>query len=63
MRKWVGPDEVLLFLGLILATAGIWSRCGVVALTVPGLVLVWIALPTRRGFVERPPVLPARRKP
>ena len=35
---------------------------GITVLAVPGLVLLWIALPTRTAFVSRPVEPPSRRK-
>lgn len=49
----IGADEALLAIALILLTVGLWSHLGPTALTVPGAALLWIALPTRAGFVAR----------
>lgn len=65
LRAWLmaSLDEVILGLGLALVTCGLWSQYGRLALVVPGLVLAWIALPTRRAFVDRSdPAPPAARR-
>lgn len=54
-------DEIVLALGLALVTVGLWTICGMGALAVPGAVLVWMALPQRKTFVERLPVGDERR--
>ena len=46
-------DEVVVLVGLALVTAALWPRFEQGALLVPGLVLLWVALPTRDGFVAR----------
>lgn len=56
----VGRDELLLGLGLLLLTGGLWARVGPVALVAPGLVLLWIALPPRWAFVVRQPETPGK---
>jgi hypothetical protein len=54
----VGAEEILLVLGLALLTVGLWPVVGVSALVVPGVVLIWLVLPSRAAFIARPPVLP-----
>jgi len=68
-RKWFaavtsvfGPDEIVLGAGLVLLTLGLWSRFAWLSLIVPGLTLLWIALPTRRRFIEPVHPTPERRK-
>jgi hypothetical protein len=51
----MGPDELLLTLALALVTVGLWPLVGLAALVAPGIVLLWIALPTRSSFVQRTP--------
>jgi hypothetical protein len=51
----IGPDEILLAAGLTLVTVALWPVMGRVALIVPGVVLLWIAIPEREQFVRRPP--------
>ena len=57
---WVGRqvDEILVAGGLALVTVGLWPIVGRSALVVPGLVLLWIALPQRVAFVARTPDKP-----
>jgi hypothetical protein len=52
----IGPDEILLGTGLTLVTVALWPVLGRVSLIVPGLVILWIAVPERAPFVTRPPV-------
>lgn len=47
-------DEIVLALGLLFITTGLWSIVGRAALIAPGIVLTWIALPTRRRLIESP---------
>lgn len=57
----IGVEECVLTLGLILLSAGLWPVFGRAALVAPGLVLIWLAIPSRRAFIHRP-VTPERRK-
>ena len=50
----VGAEELLLLVGLVLVSFGLWSVWKPGAFLVPGAVLVWIALPSRSPFVARP---------
>lgn len=56
----IGLDEVLFVVALLLLAAGLWSLVGWPALIAPGAILLWVTLPTRRPFVDRP-ARPARR--
>ena len=47
LRAAVGLDEIALLLALALVTAGLWMLVDRAAFIVPGLVLLWIALPAR----------------
>ena len=49
----VGRDELTLLAGLGLVAAGFAEFWRPGAFLFPGLVLVWVALPTRHGFVHR----------
>jgi hypothetical protein len=51
-QSWFGLDEAVLLVALGLLVAGLWSRIGMVSLTVPGAVLLWIVLPPRQAFVR-----------
>lgn len=51
--KAVDVDDLVLLVGLLLVVAALWPAYGARALMIPGLVLIWIALPTRRALVER----------
>lgn len=68
MRKLPRPDgwleEVLTLVAMICLAVGGWQAWRPAAFLVPGAVLLWIALPTRRGFIESPPPAekPDRRK-
>lgn len=48
-----GRDDLVVLGGLAMLTAGAWSTLGLAALSLPGAVLVWYALPTRPPFVSR----------
>ena len=56
----IGRDEVVLFAGLALTAYGCWLVWPPAAYLVPGLVLVWMALPSRTAFIERPPAPDAK---
>lgn len=59
----VGPDELVLLAGLALVADGLWQVWRPGAFLAPGVVLVWIALPERKPFIERRPQPPAKRRP
>lgn len=50
----IGGDELLLLIALACLTGGLWPALGRQALVAPGLVLLWVALPSRSAFVIRP---------
>lgn len=57
LRRILGPDEIALALALGLIATGFtqmpsWDAGAYLA---PGLVLLWIFVPTRRAFVVREP--------
>lgn len=56
-----GRVEAVLALALVLLTVAAWPRLGRQALAIPGLVLLWIALPSRVAFIARPPAPPAKK--
>jgi hypothetical protein len=58
----VGVDELLLLVALGLITTGLWVVVGIAALIAPGLVLLWIALPSRTGFLVRASELEAPKR-
>lgn len=50
----IGRAEVLILLGVVLVSVGLWPHLGRAALVVPGLVSLWLALapvtvPSRKG--------------
>lgn len=47
-------EEIWIAIGLVLIVVGLWSRVGALSLVAPGLVVLWIALPSRAPFVTRP---------
>ena len=55
VRGAVGRDEVTLLVGLALVALGFGELWRPGSYLFPGGVLIWIALPTRHGFVHRPP--------
>jgi hypothetical protein len=61
----VGADELVLGVALALIATGLWQTWRPGAVLVPGVVLLWIALPARAGFITRLPghtEKPPRRK-
>jgi hypothetical protein len=50
-RAILGPDEILLVVALALLAVGGYQAWPPLALVAPGLVLLWIVLPSRRPFV------------
>ena len=62
LRSAIGADELVLSAGLLIATVALWSVCGPLALLVPGVVFLWIALPSRVVFLVRSPVPEKRRQ-
>lgn len=46
--------EAALLVGVSMVTAALWPAVGRLALLVPGAVLVWLGLPVRQWFIERP---------
>ncbi len=54
----IGIDELALALALGLIGLGCWMVWKPGAFLVPGLVLLWLALPSRAPFVSRPPDKP-----
>ena len=50
----IGVDELLIVVALTLVTVALWPRFGRQALLVPGLVVLWVALPSRAPFIARP---------
>lgn len=61
----VGLDDVVLVVALLLIAAGFWEAWRPGAFIVPGIVLLWLVLPSRAPFVARPPVVkkPAESNP
>ena len=55
VTRVVGPDEALCLVGLGLVTCGAWPVLGQAALVLPGVVVVWLTIPSRRPFVSHPP--------
>lgn len=56
----VDKEDVLMLAGLALLAAGLWLVSHAAALIVPGLILLWIFLPSRPPFVDRP--VPSNRR-
>jgi len=52
----IGADELGLALALGLIAVGLWSVWRPGSFLVPGVILLWIALPARRPFIERLPL-------
>lgn len=63
LTSLIGPDEALLVVALTLVTVALWPWLGRGALLPAGLVLLFVALPSRAPFVNRqPPPEALRRK-
>jgi hypothetical protein len=53
----IGPDELAIYVALALIAAGCWVEWPLwrrAALLVPGSVMVWMYLPQRTAFLDRP---------
>jgi hypothetical protein len=62
VSRVIGRDELALLVGLVLMTVSLWSLVGLVALLAPGVVITWLALPSRLPLVHRPLDPETRRK-
>lgn len=54
-------DDVLILVGLALVSVGLWHVWRPLALVVAGAVLLWVFLPPRPPFIDRPTVKRERR--
>lgn len=66
VRGWIasliGRDELTLAVGLVLVTVSLWPVLGAGALLPAGIVLLWLGLPARTGFIrDRRPSDPRRK--
>ena len=52
--RHIGVNELGLAIALLLIARGLWLAWRPGAYLVPGLVLLWIALPSRVAFLVRP---------
>ena len=58
---WVGAalaserEEIAVGIGAMLLAVGLWQWWPPAAFIAVGLVVLWVALPSRSPFVERPP--------
>lgn len=48
-------EDVLVILGLAMLGYGLWAVSHSAALIVPGIVLLWMFVPSRPPFIERAP--------
>lgn len=55
-------EELLIAAALTLLVVGLWPRFGREALLVPGVILLWLVLPARLPFIDRPVPPSADRK-
>ena len=58
LKREIGRDEVALVVALGLVALGCWDFWRPGAALVPGLVMLWLFLPARRPFVEKPLITP-----
>ena len=56
MRRWVEAyaDEIGIALGVGGVAVGLWAIWWPAAVIVTGLVILWVSVPTRAPFIERP---------
>lgn len=52
----VGREELTVGAGVGMVTMALWPVLGQLALLPAGLVLIWLGLPTRTGFIAPPDV-------
>jgi len=50
----VGRDEVHFYGALVLVAAGCWEWWRPGAFLIPGAALLWVSLPMRSAFIDRP---------
>ena len=53
LRRAVGPDELMLLVALALIAGGFWDAWRPGTFLIPGLALLWIALPSRLPFIAK----------
>lgn len=58
----IGIEEVTVYTALGLIAWGCWQVWQPASFLVPGAVMLWLYLPSRRPFIERPPAVVVRRK-
>lgn len=56
----IGFDEIAIAVGLALVAFGLWDVWRPGAFILPGMVILWMAVPSRPAFITRPPVLVKR---
>ena len=54
-HKAIGLDDAIVLAGIALIAVGCWEAYRPASFIVPGILLVWYALPTRPPFIEREP--------
>jgi len=50
----IGRDEIYFYGGLVLVAIGCWDLWRPGAFIVPGVALIWVSMPCRAAFVDRP---------
>lgn len=58
----IGIEEVCVYAALGLIAWGCWPVWQPGSFLVPGAVMLWLYIPSRRPFIERPPPVVVRRK-
>lgn len=59
----IDKEDLLTLVGLLLVASGLWSVSRAAALILPGLILLWMFIPTRPPWIERPPASVRRPRP
>lgn len=58
----IDKEDLLTLVGLVLVASGLWYVSRAAALILPGLILLWMFIPTRPPWIERPPASVRRPK-
>ena len=53
IRRAFGLEDLVLLIALSLLAIGLWQAWKPGAFIVPGLILLWLSLPARTGFVVK----------
>lgn len=62
IRGVVGVEEVAIYTALVLIAWGCWFVWKPAAGIVPGIVMLWLYIPPRKPFIDKPPAVVVRRR-